>query len=339
VAVAVLSGITGATATVVSLGALGMFSTRTVQRVERVDRGSPASVLPVTTVRTTRSVATTVAPAVVEVSVTVGDIRRQGSGVVLRADGLILTSSRLVTGVDEALVTWPSGRAESAIVRGHDQLSGLAALTVAGRQGLAIARIDPRPPDTGDTAITVAAWTTAQGPTVTQGVVSATGAHADPDGGRMLGLIETDRPVPDWADGGALVDGEGHLRGVCLSVPDKDTTGWAVPVEVALRVADDLRARGRVDRGWLGIRGSAADAAGSVPAGVTVEEVTDGSPAADADLATGDLVTSVGGERVRSLADVQAALNMTRPGDEVRVTRLRDDETMSVTVTLGDAPR
>jgi S1-C subfamily serine protease len=173
--------------------------------------------------------------------------------------------------------------------------------------------------------------------------VSATGAHVSDGDTMLVGLIETDHPVPAGADGGALVDREGHLRGICVALGDPtDTdpvdTGWAVPAEVALRVADDLRRLGRVDRGWLGIAGAPVAVDGAVPAGFAVGEVMAGSPAEQAGLAAGDVVLAVDDQRVRSLADVQAALTLTRPGQSVALEVNRADRTLEVDATLVPTP-
>lgn len=335
VAVAILSGLTGATATVVALAAVGSLSPRTIERVERA-RPAP-TVATVSSPPPAGSIAASVSPAVVEVTAIVDDTRRRGSGVVIREDGLILTSQALVSGASAVMVTWSSGRSSTATDHGHDDVTGLAALTVAGT-GHPVATVGTATPELGETVITVAGSAGA-GPTVTQGVVSATGTHADPERSRLLGMIETDQPVPERADGGALVDGEGRLLGVCLSVPAKATTGFAVPVAVAERVAEDLRASGRVDRGWLGVSGSASDPTDAVPAGVRVEQVAPGSPAEAADIRPGDVLTEVDGHRVRSLADVQAALTLTRPDQEIDVARARDDRISDLDVSVTRAPR
>ncbi len=331
---AVLSGITGAAATLTSLLALGTLSPRVVERVERQP---VASATATTAVRTARSVAASAAPAVVEITVAVGEARQRGSGVVMREDGLILTSAQLVAGATSVVVTWPSGRSDRADIVGSDELTGLAAIDVGG-SGYPTVSLDTTPPEPGERAITVAAWSGAAGPTLTQGVISATGTHADPDAGRLLGLIETDNPVPEWADGGALLDDQGRVRGVCLSLEQGEATGFAVPAEVALRVATDLDQLGRVDRGWLGIRGSSSDPDGSVPAGMSVENVTLGSPAAVAGILPGDVVIAVDQDRVRSLADIQAALTLTRPGQVVQVERARAGQIATVLVVLDPPP-
>ncbi|WCO67541.1 PDZ domain-containing protein [Iamia majanohamensis] len=334
VAVAVLSGLTGAAATVVALAAVGSLSPRTIERVEQA-RAAP-TVATTASVRTASSVAASIAPAVVEVTATVGEVRRSGSGVVVREDGLILTSGALVAGADALVVTWPSGRSTTATDEGHDDVTGLAALTVEG-SGHPVAQVGAAAPLPGETAITVAG-SSDSGPMVTQGVVSATGSHADPEEGRLLGMIETDQPVPDRADGAALVDGDGHLLGVCLSVADQATSGFAVPAEVAERVADDLRRSGHVDRGWLGVSGAPSDPTDAGPAGLEVAQVAPGSPAEEAGLEPGDVVTSVAGQRVSSVADVQAALGLTRPEQEISLRRARDEQVAEVDVVLAAAP-
>lgn len=334
VAVAVLSGLTGAAASVVVLATAGSLSTRSVTRIERRTMAvSPST----TTPRNVRTVAASAAPAIVEVAAAAGEQRRRGSGVVLRADGLILTSAQLVATADRVVVTWASGRTAEASVEGHDDMTGLAALRVEG-DDLPTPTVEAQLPRPGDVAVTVAASSGTSGPTLTQGLVSATGAHADPDGGRLLGLIETDRPVPGWADGGALVDGDGRLRGVSLAVAGAAATGWAVPIAVAEQVAGDLDERGRVNRGWLGISGVPSDPDGDVPAGVSIAEVASDSPAAAAGLAPGDVVVAVAGQGVRSLADVQAAMIRFRPGQAVGVAVVNDGDTTIVEITLARAP-
>lgn len=327
-AVALVSGLAGATITLASVAVLGPSS--------RGGRDGPAAASTTTLTRPVSAAASSVAPAVVEVTAQVGTVQRRGSGVVARADGLIVTSALLVAGAGRVEVAWGPGRREEAAVAGVDELTGLAALSVDASR-MPTAAIDISMPRPGDEAFTVAASTGSDGPAVRPGTVSATGSHADPEGGRLLGLIATDRPVPGWADGGALVDAEGRLRGVSLSVPRAEE-GWAVPVEVALRVADDLRRLGRVDRGWLGVAGSTSASAGTAPAGMVVEHVAPGSPAAAAGLQAGDVLIAVGDQRVRSLADVKAALTLTRPGQAVTVERSRGGTLATAAVDLADAP-
>ncbi|QYG91374.1 PDZ domain-containing protein [Iamia sp. SCSIO 61187] len=339
VVVGVLSGLAGAAVTVVSLAALGAFTAPTAL-VERDATGSTGP--PTTAVRSAAAIATSVAPAVVEVTATVGDEVRHGSGVVARSDGLVLTSAQLVAGATAVGVTWPSGRREEASLEGRDPMTGLAAITVAGT-GYPTATLDITPPRPGDQTITVSARSGSSAPLVVEGTVSATGTHVADGDALLVGLIETDHPVPAGADGGALVDRDGHLRGICVALTDPTgtgpaETGWAVPAEVALRVADDLRRLGRVDRGWLGIAGAPVADAGAVPAGFAVDEVMAGSPAEQAGLAAGDVVLAVDDQRVRSLADVQAALTLTRPGQAVALEVNRADQTLEVEATLVPTP-
>ena len=104
------------------------------------------------------------------------------------------------------------------------------------------------------------------------------------------------------------------------------------------RVAEDLSTDGVVQRGWLGVSGTAADADETHPAGLAVDEVASGSPAEDAGLRSGDVLTAVAGYPVRSLADVQAALSLTRPGEEITVERDREGDATEVGVVLAAGP-
>lgn len=330
VGVGVLSGLAGAAATVVTLAALGAFAPVTTERA------AAPTTTPPTTTPTSVAVATAVAPAVVEVTAALASGTRRGSGVVARSDGLVLTSARLLEGATSVRVRWPSGREATAEVEGADTVTGLAALSVAG-SGYPTATLDMTPPEVGEEALAVSATADRASPSVVEGTISATSTHVDLDEVQLVGLIETDRPVPDAADGGALVDTDGNLRGVLLALADD--AGWAVPAEVALRVADDLRRLGRVDRGFLGVEGSESPVAGAVPAGFTIDQVIAGSPAAAAGLAAGDVIIAVDDQRVRSIADVQAALTLTRPGQQVVVETARADATPDeISLTLSEQP-
>lgn len=343
VAIGVVSGLAGAAAAVVALTALGAFSAGTVEERDLV--ATPTSTTttappPTTVVATARAVATSVAASVVEVTATSADgTVSRASGVVARSDGLVLTSAQLISGAGAVVVTWPSGRREDARVEGVDTLTGLAAVSVTG-DGFPTAALDITPPRLGEQAITVSARSGVTEPTVVVGRVSATGTHVTAGEDVLVGLIETDTPIPADADGGALVDGDGNLRGVCLSLGDEDgaAAGWAVPTEVALRVADDLRRLGRVDRGWLGVQGESADVDGAVPAGFAVSEPKPGSPAETAGMLPGDVLISVDDHRVRSLDDVRSALTLTRPGQTVVVELNRGDQTLELPVVLSTAP-
>jgi S1-C subfamily serine protease len=330
--VALLSGMAGAAVTVVSLAALGAFSTGVAEREEAAPTTAPP-----TSIVSATAIATSVAPAVVEVTATVGSEVRRGSGVVARSDGLVLTSAQLISGATLVGVTWPSGRHAEAAVEGVDAMTGLAAVTVAGT-GYPTATLDITPPRPGDQAISVSARSGGGAPTIVDATVNATSTHVVTGDAVLVGLIETDQPVPADADGGALVDEEGNLRGICVAVAEHTDAGWAVPAEVALRVADDLRRLGKVDRGWLGINGMPVAVDGDVPAGLALDQVEPGSPAALAGLAVGDVLLSVDDQRVRSLDDVRAALTLTRPGQAVTLELNRADQTLTVDVPLAATP-
>lgn len=330
--VAVLAGVTGAAVTVAVLAAAGTLSPRVVERRAEPDTPITTAAASAGQPLTVRMVAAKTAAAVVSVSARVGGASRRGSGLVVRADGLLVTSAALVDGASAVTVTWGSGRMLPGRLLGTDDLTGLAVLRV---DATALPVIAPAPavPDPGDLAVTVGGGDGPRGSSVTQGVVSAVGSHAQSDGNPYLGLIETDQPVPTRADGGALVVDDGRVAGVCLRVGT--TAGWAVPVDQALRVADDIARDGRVTRGWMGVTGADAVAEGTAaPVGARLLTVAAGSPADEARLAVGDVVEKVDGEPVRQMVDLQALLAQHRPGDTVTVTRNRAGARLTVPVRL-----
>lgn len=330
ITVGVVSGLAGAAVAVLSLAALGTLGTGST--VERVS----ASTVPPTTVRGATAIATAAAPAVVEVSVVTVEGVRRGSGVMARSDGLVLTSARLVDQAETLRVRWADGVSVAAELAGIDAVTGLAAVTV-GDGGHPTPTFDLTPPEPGDRTFAVGAGRDGSEPIVRTGVVAATDARPSLATGVLVELIETDAPVGDEVDGGALLDDQGNLRGVCIAVGDGDE-GWAVPADVAVRVADDLRRLGRVDRGWLGVAGTRVLGDAPVPSGFVVEEVASGSPAERVGLRVGDVVIAVGDDRVRSLDDIRGALTLTRPGQTITVEAARGGATLSVDVTLATAP-
>lgn len=326
----VVSGLAGAAVAVLSLAAIGTFSTGST--AEQVS----ASTVPPTTVLGATAIATAAAPAVVEIAAVTADGVRRGSGVMARPDGLVLTSARLVDGAEALEVRWTDGGTADADLAGVDVVTGLAAVTVDGGVH-PTTTLDLTPPEPGDRTFAVGAGSAGSGPVVRTGVVAATDVRPSLATGVLVDLIETDAPVDVGVDGGALLDEAGNLRGVCIAVGEGDE-GWAVPVDVAVRVADDLRRLGRVDRGWLGVAGERTVGTGPTPSGFVVENVAVGSPAEHAGLRVGDVVIAVGDDRVRSFDDIRGALTLTRPGQRLTVEAVRGGETIAVEVVLAPSP-
>jgi S1-C subfamily serine protease len=162
----------------------------------------------------------------------------------------------------------------------------------------------------------------------------------------VRGLIQTDRPMPPDADGGALADGDGDVVGMCVRLESEDgigMAGYAVPIDVATAVADDLVAHGRIRRAWLGVEGDNLDADEAaelgLDGGAVVEQVANGGPADASGLASGDVVVAVDGVPVNSMEDLAAAVSAHRPGQRVILAYRRDGSDGIAVVILAEKAR
>jgi S1-C subfamily serine protease len=189
----------------------------------------------------------------------------------------------------------------------------------------------------------------AEGPSVTVGVISGLHRTVPRADGRMLfDMVQTDARVPAGWPGGALLDSSGSVIGITTALGTANAgsgTGgfaFAIPVEVARSVADQLIASGRVTRVWLGVHGDDLDwvaAAGlEVPGGALVDNVREGSPAGRAGVAPGDVIVAVDGAPVTSMGQLVVALRQHTPGQTVRLEVLRDRQRMSMAVALVERP-
>ncbi|MEJ7582665.1 MAG: trypsin-like peptidase domain-containing protein [Acidimicrobiales bacterium] len=341
--VAVVAGLAGATVAVTALAVTGSLSPRVIERRASLAGLRSTTVSSATVPKSVRALAAEAAAVVVMVEAGTGTSRRSGSGVALRADGILLTSAALVRGTNAVTVTLADGRTIEGSVVGSDSASGIGVLRVPA-DGLAAARTTKVGLHPGDTAVTVGR-PAAGGPTsVTAGVVSSLEGKTDRADGMLWGMIETDRPVPALADGGALVGPDGSVTGICLAAQGKDpepapsAMGYAVPIAVAAGVANDLVVYGRVRKAWLGVEGAdltdASAKALGVEGGAHLSRVEAGGPAAKGGLLAGDVVTAVASAPIRSMLDLQGALALQRPGQKVGVTVLRAKSATHLTVAL-----
>lgn len=343
--VAVVAGLAGAAVAVTALAVTGSLSPRVIERGSSIStlRSTAASSVP--SPKSVKTLAAEAAAVVVLVEVASEAGRRSGSGVALRSDGILITSAALVKDATTVKVTLADGRSTAATVVGRDSSSGVAVLRVMAT-GLTAARAATEAAQPGDTAVAVGRATAAGPPWVTAGVVSSLEVEVEGHEGTLWGMIETDRPVPARADGGALVGADGSITGICLAVqadgPLAPTgTGYAVPIDVAAAVAADLLSFGRVRRAWLGVEGtnladSEAEKLG-VAGGALLSLVKAGSPAADGGLRAGDVVTKVASVPIRSMAELQRSLTIHRPGQQVSIIVTRGRKPVELRVTLAEA--
>jgi len=274
-----------------------------------------------------------------------GPMRRGvGSGFILSADGYVLTNAHVVQGADEVIVTLTDKRELKAKLIGADQRSDVAVVKVEA-SGLPVVKV-------GDSnKARVGEWVMAIGSpfglenTVTAGIISA----KQRDTGDLLPLIQTDVAINPGNSGGPLVNLRGEVIGINSQIYSQNGgymgISFAIPIADAVRVADELRAGGRVVRGYLGvlpddITKEIAEAIGlGKPQGAVIRSVVAGSPAEKAGIEGGDVVTKVDGKTVDKAADLRRLVANVKPGAKTTLTVFRRGATKDIVVTIGEDER
>jgi len=281
-----------------------------------------------------------------------------GSGFIFDADGWILTNKHVVEGADEITVQLNDSRIFSGRVYGIDTLTDLAIVKIDAT-GLPVAPIGSSDElELGQLAIAIGNPLGNFENTVTTGVVSGLGRHiqAGEAGGstseQLNNLIQTDAAINPGNSGGPLISSAGAVIGINTAVnQDAQGIGFAIPIDVARPIMELALAGEPIARPWIGVRyvlvtPQLADDRGlSVDHGVLIATgangaaaILPGSPAADAGLREGDVVTAVDGEMVDADHDLSTRILPHVPGDTVHLTVVRGDQTLDVAVTLGTLP-
>jgi len=274
-----------------------------------------------------------------------------GSGFIISPDGVVITNQHVTQGAEQIVVTTRDGRDLPAKILGEDPLTDIAVLKVEG-SGLATAPLG------NSTDLLIGEWVVAVGnpfayllgnaePTVTAGVVSAVGRNLLPSQGQSgiyVGMIQTDAPINPGNSGGPLANALGEVVGVNSSIFTSSGgsvgIGFAIPIERALRVADELRRYGKVRRAWVGL-----DVAGAEDlrgwkrvGGLRVTQVAAGGPAGRAGVVVGDVLVSARGRRLRTFLDWEAVMLDTGPGDTLTVSFRHGGESKSARLAVTDFP-
>lgn len=283
-------------------------------------------------------VARQASPAVVSVSRDGG----LGSGVLIRTDGVLLTNAHVVGDARQVRVELADGRRLTGRVLGRDVSGDIAVVKIPG-SGF------PRAPLGDSDRLEVGQASIAIGNplgldrTVTTGVVSA----VNRSGFDMDGLIQTDAAINPGNSGGPLLDSRGRVIGINTAVlrgRGASGLGFAIPINMANNVAQQLIESGRVQRAQLGISyrdvepEMAEQFNWAVRHGVVVQEVLPGSPAALAGIRVQDLITRAGNTAITSGGDLRRVLRTHRPGDQLTITLRRGQSTLNVTASLTEAP-
>jgi putative serine protease PepD len=312
---------------------------------------APATAATAPAAGTVAGAAAAALPSTVDIRVTMAQGSAEGSGVVLTADGAVLTNNHVVAGATGPLsVTLADGSEHTATVVGTSPSYDLAVIKLQGVSGLTPATLG-RSADlkVGQEVVAIGSPQGLAG-TVTSGIVSAldrTVAVQTEDGSAVVyNGLQTDASINPGNSGGPLVDLQGHVVGIDSAEATTGSSGgstqsgsiglgFAIPVDQASRVATELIAGGTATKPVLGVSGSPA-ATGTD--GAQIGTVQAGSPAAQAGLAAGDVVTAVDGTKVEDFADLIARIGAHAPGDQVSLAVGQGGAARTVAVTLGSTP-
>ncbi|MFI5177559.1 MAG: Do family serine endopeptidase [Vicinamibacterales bacterium] len=269
-----------------------------------------------------------------------------GSGVVVTTDGYVLTNNHVVEGADTINLDFTDGRTMSAKVVGTDQPSDLALLKVTGTSLHAIALGNSDAVKVGDVVLAVGNPLNI-GQTVTMGIISAKGRSTSVGDGSYEDFLQTDAPINHGNSGGALVNTKGELVGInsqILSVSDGNIgIGFAIPVNMARHVMDDLRTKGKVTRAQLGVtvQGVTADMAANLglkeTRGAIVSGVTRDSAADRAGVKRGDVIEAFNGQPVHDTNTLRNRVAEAGPGTTADLTIARDGGEKHLSVKLDEA--
>jgi serine protease Do len=271
-------------------------------------------------------------------------ITGQGSGFFITGDGYAVTNNHVVQNAENVQVTTDDGKTYSAKVIGTDQRTDLALIKVEGSD-FPYVKLADHTPRIGDWVLAVGN-PFGLGGTVTAGIVSARGR--DIGAGPYDDFIQIDAPVNKGNSGGPTFDVDGNVIGVNTAIfsPSGGSVGiaFAIPAETVNSVVAQLRDKGTVTRGWIGVQiqpvtPEIADSLGlKKAAGALVSEPQANSPAAKAGIASGDVITSLDGAAVRDARELARKIGTMTPGASVELGLIHDGQEKTVRLTLGTLP-
>jgi S1-C subfamily serine protease len=294
-----------------------------------------------------RGVLTRVEPAVVSISanIPVGRFGRgtaAGTGMVITADGDVLTNAHVVSGADQIQVTIPNQGSHSAHLLGIDETNDVAVIKIDGVKDLPTVTLgSTKAMQVGDPVIAVGNALALDGsPTVTTGIVSALDRQIDTGTSTMSHLIQTDAAINPGNSGGPLLNSGGQVVGMNTAVAgNAQNIGFALSIDEITPKLDALK------NGSTPAASSASAAAAylgvqlqDASPGAGVATVAENSPASRAGLASGDVIIAIDGTTVNSASDLVSAIRGHKPGDQMRLVVDRDGVHQTVTATLANTP-
>ena len=280
-----------------------------------------------------------------------------GSGVVISADGLIMTNHHVIDNSTQVRVVFEDGRMYESEIIGSDRLTDIGLLKISASNLVPISIGNSEVLKVGDLAVAIGhPLTLGAAPTVTTGVVSAlerrldVGGEAMNSGVTLFGLIQTDAPITRGSSGGALINSNGELIGITTAIATADVgaegLGFAVPVNLALGIADDLLKDGQILHAFLGILGAqhfdTAEDGARVFSGVIIQELygpgNEVFAIGKAGALAGDIIKKINGINVKTLDGLITVLRQKRAGDTVEIEILRNSQTITLVFELDLRP-
>ncbi|MGY4291462.1 serine protease Do [Bradyrhizobium sp. LM2.7] len=273
-------------------------------------------------------------------------ITGEGSGFFISADGYAVTNNHVVDHAQSVQITTDDGAIYTAKVIGTDPKTDLALIKVDGKKDFPFVKFSDQKPRIGDWVVAVGN-PFGLGGTVTAGIVSASGR--DIGNGPYDDFIQIDAPINKGNSGGPAFDMTGNVIGVNTAIfsPSGGSVGigFDIPASTAKLVIAQLKDKGAVTRGWLGVQvqpvtADIADSIGLKEArGAIVDNPQGGSPAANAGIEAGDVITAVNGTAIKDSRDLARTIATLAPGSSVKLDVWHEGESKTMTLALGELPK
>jgi serine protease Do len=271
--------------------------------------------------------------------------RGSGSGFIVSSDGYILTNEHVVKDADEVAVKLIDKRTFIAKVVGTDARTDVAVIKITGNNLPAVKLGDPGKLRVGEAVAAIGSPFGFEN-SVTAGIVSAKGRTLPAES--YVSYIQTDVPINPGNSGGPLFNMKGEVVGMNSQIYSRSGgyqgVSFAIPIDVAMEVVDQLKSGGKVSRGWLGvmIQEVTADLAESFgldrPRGALVAQVQDDSPASKAGLQASDVILAYNGSAVENSGDLPRMVGLSKPGAKIPLEVWRKGKVQQLSVVLGELP-